>query len=298
MISVVGHTATDHIFKVPVFPERHSSVPILDHKIYYGGGAANIAAGIAKLGGECELFSAVGFDFSGSEYDLWMDELGIRKNLLFSDDKRTASCYLYNDGGGDQITFFEWGASEMFTTADSPKFESVHMATADPSFNVKVAENSESASFDPGQDLINYSGEQLSVILDNIDILFANQHEMKGMAEKIGISESDIIKSVPVSVVTMSGDGSVIHMGGNKTVIPSVPVTLADPTGAGDAYRAGFLTAQQIGYDPVTCCKIGTVAASFNVESVGPQTNLPDWERMKLRFEEHFGKLEAVISSA
>ena len=71
-----------------------------------------------------------------------------------------------------------------------------------------------------------------------------------------------------------------------------VPVTLADPTGAGDAYRAGFLTAYQKGYDILTACKIGTVSASFTVEVIGCQTNLPDWKTMSARYNENFGRLK------
>jgi len=291
MITVVGHTAIDHICKVPVFPERHGSVPVVDHKIYYGGGAANIAAGIAKLGGKCELLSAVGDDFEGSDYDEWMTSLGVQKRFIVVDGKRTATCFLFNDEEGDQMTFFEWGASTGFTDSEPPALEFVHMATADPKFNVKVAEKADFSSFDPGQDLINYSKEQLEAIVDNIDILFANHHEVKRMTEMLGINEKELIGDIPVSIITMSGDGSEIHENGSVHKIPVVPVKLADPTGAGDAYRAGFLTAYQKGYDILTACKIGTVAASFTVEVIGCQTNLPDWNRMSERYSDYFGKL-------
>jgi len=75
---------------------------------------------------------------------------------------------------------------------------------------------------------------------------------------------------------------------------PIIRVDVADPTGAGDAYRAGFLTAYDSGYDPLTACRIGTTAASFVVERVGCQTNLPDWSRMKARYETAFGKLDEI----
>ncbi|MBN1431619.1 MAG: carbohydrate kinase family protein [Methanomicrobiaceae archaeon] len=293
MITVVGHTAIDHICKVPVFPERHGSVPVVDHKIYYGGGAANIAAGIARLGGKCELLSAVGDDFEGSDYDEWMSSIGVQKRFIVVNGKRTATCFLFNDEAGDQMTFFEWGASTGFTDSDPPSLEFVHMATADPTYNVKVAEKAEFSSFDPGQDLINYSKEQLETIIDNIDILFANHHEVRRMTEMLKVSEDDLIEKIPVSIITMSGDGSEIHTDGRIYKIPVVPVKLADPTGAGDAYRAGFLTAYQTGYDILTCCKIGTVSASFTVEVIGCQTNLPDWKIMSARYGENFGQLES-----
>ena len=293
MITIVGHTAIDHICKVPVFPERHGSVPVVDHKVYYGGGAANIAAGIAKLGGDCELLSAVGDDFRGSEYDHWMDSLGVSKRFIVVEGKRTATCFLFNDKAGDQMTFFEWGASAAFAESEPPELDFVHMATADPGFNVKVAEKAGFSSFDPGQDLINYSKEQLESIIGNIDILFANHHEVKRMTEMLGMREDELIDNIPISIITMSGEGSEVHEKGSVHKIPVVPVKLADPTGAGDAYRAGFLTAYQKGYDILTACKIGTVAASFTVEVIGCQTNLPDWEKMSVRFNDNFGRLPA-----
>ena len=76
--------------------------------------------------------------------------------------------------------------------------------------------------------------------------------------------------------------------------MPSIPVTLADPTGAGDAFRAGFLTAEKQGYDPVTAVQVGTTTASFVVEKAGCQTNLADWDRMAERYRAHFGDLPSV----
>ncbi|MBN2734103.1 MAG: carbohydrate kinase family protein [Methanomicrobiaceae archaeon] len=291
MISVVGHTAIDNIFTVPKLPERHGSVPVLDHKIYFGGGAANIAAGIAVLGGEATLISAVGRDFENSPFEKWLNQIGVMRRFFISEDKNTPTCYLFNDLSGDQTTVFEWGASELFTTKDAPSLDFVHMATAEPEFNVKVAQKAEFSSFDPGQDLIKYTKEQLESIVDNIDILFANHHEVKGMCEKIGITKSDLLKRIPVSVITMSGEGSELHLNGDVKNIPAVSVKLADPTGAGDAYRAGFLTAYKKGYPEVTCCKVGTTAASFVVEEIGCQTNLPNWGRMLKRYKDNFGDL-------
>jgi len=291
VITVVGHTATDHIFSVPDFPERHASTFILDHQIYFGGGAANIAAGIATLGESCTLLSAVGGDFAGSDYDQKMDELGIEKQFFVVDDARTATCYAFNDTKGDQITFFEWGASAHFSEAEAPALDLVHMATADPDFNLRIAEKSEFASFDPGQDLLRYSKEQLLAIVDNIDILFANQHEVSKMCDMMDITKDDLVAAVPMAVFTMSGDGSAIYEKGERHVVPALDVKLIDPTGAGDAYRAGFLSAMSRGYKTLTCAKVGTVTASFVVEKVGCQTNLPDWAGMKARYTRHFSEL-------
>lgn len=294
MISVVGHTATDHILLVPSFPRRHGSTFVLDHHVYFGGGAANIAAGIAKLGCKSRLISVVGDDFTGSEYERWLSGLGVRQSLFVIPGERTATAYLINDQDGDQITLFEWGASEHFREQEAPALDFVHLATADPEFNVSVAEKAAFCSFDPGQDLLRYSAGQLESIFSHTDILFANSHELAGMARTLGSSPESVIESVPMAVITYSGEGSMLHREGHARHIPAVPVTLVDPTGAGDAYRAGFLTAYSGGYDPMTCCRVGTVCASFAVERVGCQTNLPDWDSMKRRYIIHFGPLEDI----
>ena len=176
---------------------------------------------------------------------------------------------MFTDDNGDQMTFFEWGASKAFAIQKLPSLPFVHMATANPEFNLRVAERSEFTSFDPGQDVFWYTKEQLGTILTNTDILFANQHEIQQMCTTLGVTKDAIIRQVETAIVTMSGDGSTLYSKGTAHFIPVVPVTLADPTGAGDSLRTGFFSAYAKGYPPLTCCKVGTVTASFVVEHVG-----------------------------
>lgn len=293
MIHIVGHTAIDHISKVPHLPKANCSTHITDRQIYFGGGASNIAAGIAMLGEKVTLHSCIGGDFAGSDYDRWMQKLGIGREFFEVSGAHTPTAFMFTDDNGDQMTFFEWGASAAFAQSEAPSLPFVHMATADPHFNCRVAEKSEFVSFDPGQDVFWYDRETLGTIIDNADILFANQHEVKQMCQTLSISREDLITKVDMAIFTMSGDGSTLYTKGSEHFIPVVPVTLADPTGAGDSYRAGFLSAYVRGFSPLTCCKIGTVTASFVVEHVGCQTHLPDWNAMETRYRQHFGTLEA-----
>jgi len=292
MIHIVGHTAIDHISRVAHLPEKNCSTHISDRQIYFGGGAANIAAGIAMLGEQVTLVSCIGDDFTGSDYDRWMNKLRIGQQFFKVPGTHTPTAFMFTDDSGDQMTFFEWGASKAFAHSDAPSLPFVHMATADPNFNCRVAEQSEFASFDPGQDVFWYTKEQLGSIIANTDILFANQHEVKQMCTTLGITREALVRQVDTAIFTMSGDGSTLYTQGKEHFIPVVPVKLVDPTGAGDAYRAGFLSAYVRGYTPVTSCKIGTVTASFVVEHVGCQTHLPDWNAMKARYQQHFGSLE------
>jgi nucleoside kinase len=291
MISVVGHTAIDHLFKVPKLPGKHNSTYITGHEVYFGGGAANIAAGIAILGEKCSLISSVGGDFPGSDYDHWLRSLQVAQDFVVVEDAVTATAYVFTDESGDQETYFEWGASAVRSRMEAPELEFVHMATADPDFNVRVAQKSEFASFDPGQDLLRYSPDQLEIILANIDILFSNNHEMERMCDMLGIERDALVGSIPMVIVTRSSEGSVLLTSGGEHPIPAVRVDAVDPTGAGDGYRAGFLTALRRGYDPVTCCRVGAVVSSFVVEEMGTQKNLPDWERMLVRYRKVFGDL-------
>lgn len=289
MIHIVGHTAIDHISRVPVLPKKNGSTRITDRKIYYGGGAANIAAGIAVLGEKVTLHSAVGEDFPGSDYEKWMENLGVNRELFHVPDTHTPTAFMFTDDAGDQCTFFEWGASQAFCESEAPSLPFVHMATADPAFNVQVARKADFSSFDPGQDVLLYSKDQLNDLFNHIDILFANRHEVAVMCEKLETTEQSLIDRVPVAIFTSGGDGSRLYEEGKSHHIPAIPVTMTDPTGAGDGYRAGFLSAYARGFSLLECCQIGTVTASYIVEHIGCQTHLPTWDKMKERYQKHFG---------
>jgi sugar/nucleoside kinase (ribokinase family) len=297
MIHVAGHTAIDHISRVGLLPHPNSSATITDRKIFYGGGAANIAAGIARLGGSVTLVSAVGDDFAGSDYDAWLHSLGVKKQFYIVPGTHTPTAFMFTDEAGDQITFFEWGASDIFRVSEPPSFSFVHMATADPVFNVKIASRAEFSSFDPGQDLHRYTADQLCEILSHISLLFANNHEVEGMCRITGLSLDNLINEIPMAVFTSGSRGSTLYVQGEEWHIPAVPVRMADPTGAGDAYRAGFLTAFTRDLPPLTCCRVGTICASFAVEVAGCQTNLPDWGQMADRYRQAFGNPEDILGT-
>lgn len=290
-ISVVGHTAFDHICKTPYLPPPNGSTPIKKREILFGGGAANIAVGIAMLGQPITLVSAVGKDFPGSAYEQKMKKLGILMENYLMPDEHTATAFMFTDEDANQMTFFEWGASRAFAENKPSSFPFVHMATADPLYNVHVARLSSFSSFDPGQDVRLYTAEYLTPLLDCIQVLIANQYEYDVMCQTLSCTRSELCNRVPLAIETCSGDGSIIHMCKEEVHIPAIPVEMVDPSGAGDAYRAGFLSACIQGYDAITCAQIGTVAASFVVAAIGCQTGVCDWQTMQDRYESVFGTL-------
>lgn len=290
-ISVIGHVAFDNIFSVPRLPEANASIHIKEHEQFYGGGAANTAAAIARLGGDCELISPVGADFANSDYEAHLLKLGVRLDRLVRlKDEETAKAYIFTDEKHNQITYFFWGASRHFPELKAPKAEMAHLVTASPKFNVRMAQSADFISFDPGQDLAMYSRKDLLSILGKTNILFANRHEIQRICRMTGKSFSELKEEVETVVITYDVEGSKIYAG-DVTEIPSIKVRPIDPTGAGDGYRAGFLVGLVKNYDLETCGKIGTTVASFIVERKGCQTNLPSWKQMKERYEKIFGEI-------
>jgi len=291
LIFVVGHTAVDHICSVSHLPGPNASASVFDRTIAFGGGAANIAVGIALLKGKVSLVSAVGGDFADSEYDKRMKELGINQQFFIEPAKHTATAFMFTDPEKNQMTYFEWGASTLFATENAPSLPFVHMATADPVFNLKVARQKTGfASFDPGQDLHRYTAAHLEEMFQYIDLLIANHHEYAGMCTTLGIDREKLISRVPMAIETRGGEGCILCNNGKEIFIPAIKVNCLDPTGAGDAFRAGFLTSYAAGYSLEDSCRIGSVTASFVVETQGCQTGLPDWGSLVRRYEDTTGQ--------
>ena len=293
IISVVGHTALDYIVDVEQIAGKNESSPVIDYEEYPGGGAANIAVAIAKLGGKSQLISPVGVDFSSSGYEKLLKEACVDLSRLYSiEDLKLSKAFIFTDREDNQTSYFYWGASSKFKELEPEPADFVHLATADCVYNAKIAQIAGFVSFDPGQDLVTYSKETLETILAHTDILFANRHEIRRVSEMTGKSFSELRAMIDVIVVTYDAEGSRIYTGNGEWAIPVVSVKAADPTGAGDAYRAGFLLAYTRGYSLPTCGKIGSTVASFAVQTRGCQTSLPTWEEMISRYEASFGKLD------
>lgn len=293
IISIVGHTALDYIVDVEKIAGKNESSPVTDYEEYPGGGAANIAVAITRLGGKSQLISPVGKDFASSGYEKILTDAHVDLSRLYRlDDQKISKAFIFTDKEHNQTTYFYWGASSKFKELEPEPVDFVHLATADSVYNAKLAQIAGFVSFDPGQDLVTYSKENLELVLANTDILFANRHEIRRVSEMTGKSFSELKAMIDVIVVTYDSKGSTIYTNEGEFEIPVVSVKAVDPTGAGDAYRAGFLLALTRGYSLPTCGKIGSTVASFVVQARGCQTNLPIWEEMKTRYEANFGKLE------
>ncbi|WP_421078495.1 carbohydrate kinase family protein [Methanothermococcus sp. Ax23] len=289
----VGHIALDYIFNVKSFPEPNTSVQIPSAKKYYGGAACNVSVGVAKLGLKSGIVSCVGYDFINSGYSSYLKNLNIDvSNVYHSDEEETPKAWIFTDPHNNQITFFLWGAAKHYGELNPPNFnvDIVHLATGDPKFNVKCAEKAKNCgtlvSFDPGQDLPLYSKEDMESIINHLDFMFMNNHEYERVLKLLDIDSAELMEKINTLIITYGKDGSIIYHDGDEIKVPAIPTNVIDPTGAGDSYRAGFLTAYLKGYDLKDCGLIASCVASFVVEKKGCQTNFPSWDDVVNRLKE------------
>lgn len=290
-VTVAGHVAYDHIFDIPIHPEPEHSIFIQKHECHFGGGAANIATGIAKLGGRSRLLAAVPEDFDGTDYATYLETLDIALAVTrFPGEISTA--YIFNDEEHRQITYFSWGVSEHMENVDVSG-DIVHLAPVHPAFACRMADTARYLAVEPGQDLPRYTPHQLSHVLARADLLFCNLTELHAMAEMLDVSRRELLTDLD-AVVTHGDRGCLVYEYGDVQEVQAVEADMVDPTGAGDAHRAAIWAALQRDIELPVACQLGNVAAAMTVEHRGAQNGMPDWETLLERHAQAFGPAENI----
>ena len=296
---VIGHSAHDYIIRVPEFPKANFSAPITTMKTFNGGAAANVACVGAKLGLKTSLVSAVGGDFKKSEYYEQMQNLDVdTDSLIIVPGEATPTAFVLTDDNGDQISYFYWGAAKEFGESKVPNIaiknaEAIHLATGDPNFNWKCSEEAKQEdlliSFDPGQDLGMYDNKKLKEVIENTTILFGNHHEIERILETLEVDLTALREMGPKIIVKTCGEmGSEIYSNEDKIKIDAIKREAVDPTGAGDSYRAGFLSRFLNGESLEQSAKFASSVSSFVVEHQGCQTNMPSFDDAFERMNEFY----------
>jgi len=287
MIYSVGQVVYDSIGEVRRFPQPNSTTYIKRYSELFGGAAGNFSAVCSKLGHKASLVSFVGEDFRDSSYER---HLGLNKvdltHLKIVKGGQTARAFMFNDSGHRQMSFFYWGVSELFHAAPAPKFrmgknDVAHLANGDPGFNMRVARRYPGVSFDPGYDIIAYGKKELEGVLKNTRFLTCNEFEMRRILALLGMRGKEELFSFPPEyiIVTRGARGSSITTRDRSFDVPAVRARFVDPTGAGDSFRAAFLTAFMRGEELEMCAKVASSVSSFVVEKYGAQTNIPTWKQ-------------------
>ncbi|MFC5266622.1 carbohydrate kinase family protein [Kribbella qitaiheensis] len=292
-IAVAGSIATDILmtfpgrFKDQFLEEQMHKVSLsflVDELVVHRGGVgANICYGMAQLGQPSLLVGSVGSDFA--EYGAALVAAGVDiSHVRICDQVHTARFTCTTDLDANQIASFYTGAMAEAREID---LGAIHAATGgidlvligadDPDGMLRhtalAKANDIDIAADPSQQLARMEGEQIRELIDGSAYLFSNEYESGLMVQKTGWSNEEILKRVGVRVTTHGGDGVVIeNAAGTIAKIPAVPTPdLVDPTGGGDAFRAGYLTGRTAGLDHEAAAQIGCTLATTVLETVGTQ---------------------------
>jgi adenosine kinase len=243
-----------------------------------GGVGGNMAYNLALLGVPVALVGAVGSDFG--PYRRVLEDLGVDLTWVAQvDDDLTASAYMNADMAGNQIASFYPGPGaltrDMDLTEIAGKTEYGIVSAGDPVAMMlhteQIAKNGK-LIFDPAQQIVILDGEQLSRGIDLAEIVIGNDYELGMIERKTGLSVQDISRKAPMTVVTYGGQGSEIFAGGESVKIPTAtPEPMVDPTGGGDAYRAGLVTGLLLGKDLPVAGRMAALAATYAIEFHGTQ---------------------------
>lgn len=290
MLSVVGTVALDTLALVKALasPEETGGIVQL-HPDLPGGTGGNVAMALARLGAPCRLHSAVGPDFPGSRYEAALRQAGVDLAGLVHVDRPMSRAYIFFDGHGHQVTYFSPGASASFGAGRAPEGR-VHYCAGEISAYPDLMDRAEWVSFDPGQEVFHRDLRQILACLPLVDVLFVNRHELAHLEKAAVMDVPRLLAAGPEAIVESRGaEGTLVHTRSGRFAAPMVPaVSVADPTGAGDAHRAGFLFAMQRGADIGAAARFANVLGSFAVEQVGAQTGHPTLAEAVERHERTF----------
>ena len=297
---VLGHTAFDYIMEVKEFSKINTSAIVEKMETLNGGAAGNVAVVASKMGLDVGLISCIGKDFKGSDYEKEMLEEGIDiSDMIISEKANTPTAFVLTNPEDQQMFYFYWGAAEEYKKTEVPKeainnSRAVHLATGDPEFNIKSGkyayENKKLVSFDPGQDLHLYSTKDLSEMVKHCNILFGNEHEIDHICDLLEKSVDELLEEGLYMIIQTLGDkGSVIYVKDEDPLTIEVVKTKAvDPTGAGDSYRAAFLSLYLRDNDLRTCGRFASAVSSYIVETQGTQTNIPTSDQALERMNDNW----------
>jgi len=307
-IFVTGSIAFDYImvfpgkFKDHIIPDKMHvlSVSFLvdSLKRMRGGTAPNIAYNLALLGQKPTVVGTVGEDFA--EYRAWLESRGVStEGIKAIPNLFTASCFINTDMADNQITAFYPGAMSHASTLS---LKNLHATTDDL---VVVAPNDPQAMvhhvnecvelgigyvYDPSMQAPRMTADELNAGFRGARMLTGNDYEFSMMAEKLGISEHDLRRRVPITVMTRGEAGALITVEGTEYDIPPArPTEVKDPTGAGDAFRSGLITGYSLGLPWDVTGRIAALTAVYAIEHAGTQEHSYTIDQFRARYRENYG---------
>lgn len=262
----------------------------------YGGCAANIAYNLKMLGGEPLMMGTLGQD--GGDYLKRFQEQGLEtRGIRTIDDAYTAQCFVTADQDNNQINAFHPGAmqfSHQNNVADQGPLRVAIIAPDGRDGMIKhardCAEQKIPFVFDPGQQLPMFSGAELLTFIGQASYLACNDYEFEMVMDRTGLTQAEIAARLDALIITRGAEGSDIYAGGEHHHIPPVKAEqVVDPTGCGDAYRAGLLFGITNGLDWPTSGRIASLLGSIKIASQGGQNHAFTAAEFDKQFKAAFG---------
>jgi adenosine kinase len=304
-ILVSGSLAYDYIMDFPdsfgnhILPEKlhmlRVSFVVGNMEKNLGGTAGNIAHTIKLLGGDPHVIGTLGKD--GKEYAESLKEKGINAKLVTKSKKKlTTTAHITTDKDNNQITAFYGGAGDESLDTEVAGTHKLALVTPTKKESMlkhalQCFEQNIPFIFQPAQQLTALSQQELLAMIGQATILIGNDYEMQLISEKTGWTEEELKKHVDILITTLGSEGSKIQTDENTFMIATCPPSsVEDPTGAGDAYSAGFAWGYAEGFDLETCGMIGAVAATYAIEQYGTQNHNYTVEEFEDRFEKTFDR--------
>lgn len=308
-IIVAGSIAFDHIMDFPgyfrdqIIPDRidelNISFLVRSLRKVRGGTAPNIAYSLALTGQKPSILGTVGSDFEG--YRRWLEENGVDTRLVrVKEDDYTASCFINTDLAGNQITGFYPGAM-----ASDPEISMYHIPMEDVSM-VIIAPTEPAAMnrwcdelgeigvpylYDSGMQIPRLEPQELSKGIMGAKIVIFNEYEYEMMHRKTGLTVNDILDRAEIMVVTLGEKGSELWSRNDHVKVPAArPQSVVDPTGAGDAYRAGLLKGYFEGADLKKMGRYASITSVYAVEHKGATEHKYTIDEFMARYTENFGE--------
>jgi len=303
---ICGSMAFDNIM---VFPGRFQE-QILPDQIHilnvaflvpemrkeFGGCAGNIAYNLNLLGGEGRAMATVGEDFAA--YSGWLAEQSLDTRYLREIPATlTAQAYITTDLDDNQITAFHPGAMDHSHISDVPTDAGISIGMISPDGRQGMIDHAQQFAnagipfvFDPGQGLPMFDGDDLRNFVELATWVAVNDYEGQMLQERTGWSEQEISQRVDALIVTRGAKGSTIFAGGEQIAIPAVEATeVRDPTGCGDAYRAGLLYGLLNNMNWADTGRLAAVLGAKKIASLGTQNHSFTPASIDAEFEHSFG---------
>ena len=292
-ILICGSLAYDTImvfqdqFKNHILPDKIHKLSVAfyvpEMRREFGGTAGNIGYNLQLLEGEPLIMATVGQDFG--PYRAWIDQHGLdAQHIKEIQHNFTAQAFITTDIEDNQITAFHPGAMvESHQNSIKETQKKVSLAIIAPDGRDGMFQHARECfeagipfMFDPGQGLPMFNGEELLHFIEMADYLAVNDYESQVIQDKTGLSLDELASKVKALIVTLGGEGSKIYADGQLYQIPCVKAEkIVDPTGCGDAYRAGLLYGIARNWDWPTCGRLASTMGAIKIASRGGQNHKP-----------------------